>query len=211
MRMTKMQSCQLTADPPAPIRIALVGMPASGKTEATYILRETLGVESIQLGQVVREEVRSRGLEDTYENLELVAQDLRLQFGQDIVIRRTAHLLMQMNYSICCIDGVRSLSEIAALKQYFPNLITVAIHASPSLRFKRTKRVPPPMTQEEFEWRDRQNLTLGLGGVIALADFVVVHEDSSRAKFGKSLSHVLTRIMNRVNYHRRSVRSRHPE
>ena len=182
-----------------PIVIAVVGMPASGKTEATYIVQESYAIGLVRLSVVVRDELKIRNLEENYENLEVVVRDLRQQFGEDIVIRRAAGLLTKMGRSVCCIDGVRSLSEIAALKQMFPNLISLAIYASPRLRYMRTNRLPPPITPEQFERRDRQNLALGVGEVIALADYLVVHDDDSRAKFKNTLGRVLRKISDAHN------------
>src|ERR1035441_5655120 len=192
-----------------PICIAIVGMPASGKTEATYILQETYAIGLVRLSVVVRDELKTRNLEENYENLEVVARDLRQEFGEDIVIRRAAGLLAKMGRSVCCIDGVRSLSEIAALKQMFPNLITLAIHASPGLRYRRTNRLPPSITPEQFVRRDRQNLVLGVGEVIALADYLVVHDENSRAKFKNTLGRVLRKISDAHNCPWPPLESRH--
>ena len=47
--------------------IAFVGAPASGKTEAANVARE-LGIPVISMGDVIREELRRRGLPLTDEN-----------------------------------------------------------------------------------------------------------------------------------------------
>ena len=44
--------------------IGFVGLPASGKTEAAKVAQE-LGIPIIRMGDVVREEVKRRGLDIT--------------------------------------------------------------------------------------------------------------------------------------------------
>src|SRR5688500_18521232 len=174
--------------------LALIGMPACGKTEATYILNETYGFDSYRLSTVVRDELNARNVSNTYTHLEDVARDLRTQFGEDVIIRRAATQLESMESQYICIDGVRSLSEVAALRTLSPGVITLAVHASPALRLQRTLAVPPQISLEEFQFRDKSNLALGLGNAIAMADFLVVHNDNSRSGFRRDLSRTLRQI-----------------
>lgn len=179
----------------ASIIIGLVGMPASGKTEAACILKEMLGFEFFRLSLVVREELRLRNLKETYANLEEVASELRYKYGDDIIIRRATDKLRALRFDRCCIDGIRSISEVNVLRKEFPSIVLIAIHSSPKIRLVRSAKVSI-ISREEFEWRDNQNLKLGIGDVIALADFVVNHEHNSRYRYKMDLYNLVKKIAN---------------
>jgi dephospho-CoA kinase len=59
--------------------------------------------------------------------------------------------------------------------------MTLAIHASPKTRFNRLlsrRRSDDPKTLDTFSERDNRELTVGLGQVIALADYLAVNENT---------------------------------
>jgi dephospho-CoA kinase len=59
--------------------------------------------------------------------------------------------------------------------------VTIAVHASPETRFQRLfrrKRSDDPQGWESFLQRDMRELSLGLGNVIATADYMTINEGS---------------------------------
>jgi dephospho-CoA kinase len=76
------------------------------------------------------------------------------------------------------LDGVRSPAEVEYLREIGPARV-LAIHASPQRRFERLRlrgRPDDPSSPEELAARDRTELALGAGEVIALADGMIVNE-----------------------------------
>ncbi|MEM0501775.1 MAG: AAA family ATPase, partial [Ignisphaera sp.] len=62
--------------------IVVAGMPGSGKSTLSMVAGE-LNIEVVNLGDIVREEVMRRGLEQNLENLLKVAKQLRENLGND--------------------------------------------------------------------------------------------------------------------------------
>ncbi|MFQ6087675.1 MAG: AAA family ATPase [Candidatus Methanofastidiosia archaeon] len=154
--------------------ICLVGMPGSGKGEFVKIARR-FSFSVISMGDVVREETLKRGF--PLKEHGKVAKLLREEIGEDAVARLTCEKIDE-DYKI--VDGVRSLAEIRCFKKHF-QFSVLAIHASQKTRFLRLKkrgRKGDPKNFKDFERRDQRELKFGLGEVIALADFMLVNEDS---------------------------------
>ncbi len=66
---------------------AFVGAPAAGKTEAASVAKE-LGIPVITMGEVIREELRKRGLPLNDKNAGRIANELRAREGMDAIAKR---------------------------------------------------------------------------------------------------------------------------
>ncbi len=160
--------------------VFIVGMPGSGKTLAVSFLKK-LGLDVVNMGDVVREEAISRGIEITPENLGKISVELREKYGKEEVARRCLPKIIKYDRDIV-IEGIRSFYEINYFKKNLnADFIILAIHASPKTRFERLLRrgrEDDPKNLEEFKERDLRELKYGLGDVIALADYMIVNEYS---------------------------------
>jgi len=80
------------------------------------------------------------------------------------------------------IDGVRNIEEVGYFrKKLGKDFILVAVHASPETRYRRLMergRKDDSTDLEKIKERDKRELRWGIGEVIAMADSVVVNEDS---------------------------------
>ena len=157
--------------------IAVTGMAGSGKSTFVEMGREE-GYDSVVMGDVVREETARRGLEPTPRNIGRVMLSLREEEGESVIAKRCIPKIRAAG-DVVWIDGVKSLYEVEEFKRVFSDLVLVAIHASPKTRFKRLfgrKRSDDPESWELFLERDRRELGVGVGNVIALADYMIVNE-----------------------------------
>jgi dephospho-CoA kinase len=168
--------------------IGLVGMPGSGKSVAAEVARK-LGFTVLVMGDVVREELVKRGLKATPATLGRVMVELRAEEGAAVVAKKTIAKMMRVKSQRLIVDGVRSLAEVEEFKQQFPEFKLVAIHSSPDTRFHRIftrRRSDDASDRRVFTTRDRRELTVGIGSAIALADYVLINEDT--------LAHFKTRV-----------------
>lgn len=159
------------------LTVAVTGMPGSGKSLVARIIAEVLDAPLYSMGDVVRREVVRRGLELTVENVERVATQLREELGKAAV----AFLLLDEIRGVegpIVVDGLRSLDEARVLSGR-GRLCIVAVHASPLTRFKRMMargRRDEIKGWRDLVLRDTKNLEYGIGGVIAMADYMIVNE-----------------------------------
>ncbi len=177
--------------------ILVTGMPGSGKSLVAKGLAERLRAPIYVMGDIVRREVARRGLELTVENIELVAQKLREELGPAAVAHLLKRELAGEDSWVIIIDGVRSLDEVQVLSSYGKACI-VAVHASPMTRYKRIlarKRRGDAVSLEDLRLRDEKNLGYGIGGVIAMADYMIVNE-GDLGELAKSIDEVARRIAN---------------
>jgi len=167
--------------------LLVTGMPGAGKSvfiEAAC----SLSIPVYVMGDVVREEAEKRGLAPEDKVLGKIALELRRTFGDEIIAKRISEKIARDRSRLIMIDGVRSLNEVEYFRKIFSNVIIVAVHASPQTRFHRLlkrRREDDPQSWEEFVERDRRELKIGIGNVIALADVMLVNENISREAFYK--------------------------
>jgi dephospho-CoA kinase len=158
--------------------LVLAGMPGSGKEEFVQVaLSQGYGV--VRMGDVVRAEAARRGVPNSDKGVGGFADSERKQDGPDIWARRC---LPYVKEERTLIDGSRSLDELEVFRQAFgEDLMLVAIHAPPRARYGRLLdrgRDDAPRSWEEFAERDRREMSWGLGGLVAMADVMLLNTGS---------------------------------
>jgi len=158
--------------------IGVAGMPGAGKSLVVKAAYE-LGFKVVVMGDEVREEAKRRGIEATPENLGRLMLELREMEGPASIAKRCLEKIQKAKEDFVLVDGVRSMYEVEEFKKHFPNFILLAVHASPETRFRRLfkrRRSDDPVKWKNFVERDNRELKVGLGNVIALADYILVNE-----------------------------------
>jgi dephospho-CoA kinase len=155
--------------------LCVAGMPGCGKSIFLNTARE-FNRTIISMGDAVRRETKKRGLSP--EQHGEVAQSLRDEKG----LAAVAHLVLDSLTPDCIIDGIRGMAEMEVFReQYTPEII--AIHTPPKMRFfrlKKRRRAGDPLHWEEFVKRDMRELGFGIGGVIALADYMLLNQSTKK-------------------------------
>jgi len=157
--------------------IGVAGMPGAGKATVREIVAKA-GYSVVVMGDEIREEAKRRGLEPTPENIGMIMLKLREEEGPTVVARRCIPKIEEAEGDVV-VDGIRSLQEVREFKKHFPRFSLIAIHASPETRFERLflrKRSDDPRGWKTFMDRDLRELSVGLGNVIATADYMIVNE-----------------------------------
>ncbi len=169
--------------------LAFVGMPASGKSEASAVLRRK-GIAVINMGDVIREEVVRRGLEPTDANTGGVGTELRETEGRDAVARRCVPKIKEADSDFIGIDGVRSVPEVECFKEAFGDDFTLVSIDSPlEVRFARVmarKRSDDMQDIDALKVRDERELGWGMGEAMEKADIVITN-NSSLEEFSKKI------------------------
>jgi dephospho-CoA kinase len=175
--------------------IGLAGMPGSGKSLIVDTARE-LGYAVVVMGDVVRQETINRGFELTPQNVGKVMLELRQKEGNFVIAQKCVPTIQEQISNKVLVDGLRSLYEADIFKEHFSRFTLVAVHASPEIRFKRLSnrhRSDDPKEWKVFNERDMRELTVGLGNVIAMAEQMIVNDNTLeqvKAKIKESLEKV---------------------
>ena len=106
---------------------------------------------------------------------------LRAEGGNTVVAQKCIPKIEAQESSKVLVDGLRSLYEVDAFKAHFAKFSLVAVHASPETRFNRLsnrRRSDDSNGWEVFRERDMRELSVGLGNVIAMAEQMIVNDNS---------------------------------
>ena len=191
----------------APLIVGITGMPGAGKTTAAGYLSK-VGYGVISMGDVIRDEVRRRGLKPGLESQLRVMELVRKEHGPAALAVLLESKITSMDGRVIVIDGIRSPEEVAHLGR-LGSVRILAIHASPARRFEYLRgrgRHDDPHTWEEFRSRDFAELSLRIGEVIALADGMIVNERATKDELGAS---VVDTVRSWVNQLEGSARAGH--
>ncbi|WP_338078083.1 AAA family ATPase [Acidianus infernus] len=171
--------------------ILITGMPGSGKTLFANILREK-GFYVISMGDVLRKRYEKEA--KIGERMMDFAKRIREIYGEGVVARLSMEEITP-TMSRIAFEGVRSLAEVDEFRR-LGNPIIIAIHSPPSLRYQRMiSRMRPDDSKniEDLRRRDLDEIRLGIGGVIALADYIIIN-DSTIDEFKKRAEEIILRI-----------------
>jgi dephospho-CoA kinase len=168
--------------------LAFVGAPAAGKTEAASVAVE-MGISVITMGDVIRGELRRRGLPLSDENAGRIANELRAREGMDAIAKRCIPLIKGIKgreekkaKTVIVIDGIRGVAEVETFKKEFgTDFVLIRIDAPLTLRYERIKtrgRGDDLLSIEEFEEREERENRWGMGEAMNKADKVVKNEGS---------------------------------
>ena len=173
--------------------ILIVGMPSSGKTTAAQILGK-MGFSVASTGDVIREEIKRRGLPYTKENDRKVADWFHEEGREKIVIDR---LLKKVSGEKIVIEGLRDPKQLKELERRTGKKpVIIAIKSSFESRLKRelAKRRFLDETEEDLRKRDEAELRLGEGELIKMADYAIDNTNLTKEELKKKLKKILQTI-----------------
>ncbi|MDD5616392.1 MAG: dephospho-CoA kinase [Candidatus Methanoperedens sp.] len=176
--------------------IAFVGMPGSGKSEASTVAR-SMKIPVVSMGDVVREEAAKRGLPSTDENIGGIGTELRKNEGMDAISKRCVPKIRAHETDVVVIDGTRNIEEVNYFKKQFGiDFKLIAINAPFDLRFERVKKRArsDDMTGiKELKRRDEREKGWGLDKAMELAD-ITLNNTSSLKGFQEEIRKLLRTI-----------------
>ena len=188
---------------------AFIGAPAAGKSEAASVAKK-MGIPVITMGEVIREELRKRGLSLSDENAGRVANEFREREGMDAIAKRCIPLIKDVErkksgITVIVIDGIRGIAEVETFKKEFgSDFVLVRVESPLYLRYERIKsrgREDDLLSIEEFKNREERELGWGMEEAMEKADKVVKNEVSLE-KFKEQIKEILLRYLYRVGLKR---------
>lgn len=113
--------------------IGFVGLPGSGKGEASKIARE-LGLGVVVMGDVIRQEAARLGLEPTDQNLGRIGNALREKEGPEAIARRTLEMARRTGRDLVVVDGLRSQAEAEFFRSQAEEFYLIEVQAAAEAR-----------------------------------------------------------------------------
>lgn len=161
--------------------IAVIGMCGSGKTEAVKFFEKN-GYEKVYFGEVVMNEMKSKGLDINEKNERETREALRKEFGMGaMAVKSIARINELYEKGNVVIESLYSWEEHKIIKQKFGIAFKLlCIYTTKEIRYKRLGDRPiRPLSRIEAESRDIAEIeNLDKGGPIAFADYLVVNDGS---------------------------------
>jgi dephospho-CoA kinase len=160
-----------------PRLVGLTGTNGAGKGEAAAFFMSR-GYAYASLSDILRDELRSRGLEVTRDNLIRTGNELRERFGSDILARR----VMAKLTAPAVIDSIRNIREVEYLRTQ-EGFVLLAFDAPAEVRFDRVAargRDESAATLEEFRKKEEEERGGGeaaqqLEACMAAADHLILN------------------------------------
>jgi dCMP deaminase len=180
--------------------LGVSGLNGSGKGEVVRFL-EARSFYALSLSDVLRDELRARGLQETRERMFATGRELRAAEGPGaLALRLARRLVSDRNYVI---DSVRHPAEVEALRARTGRFRLLWIEASEATRLARIRaRARPGDPQGEEELRRLEGQELGsadpaaqqLLAVRDLADLRIPN-DASLAELHRALQEFLAQSL----------------
>ena len=151
----------------------VIGMPASGKNIARLYAEER-GIPYFATGDLVREEVRRRGLEPDADTTASVSNELRGNDGLGVT-RLALAASLRSGADLLFLEGMRSQPEIELIRSQC-QCVVIAFLAPRGLRLRRiVSRGRADDSAQAFEARDLREIEYGTAIPIALADAYILN------------------------------------
>ncbi len=178
--------------------VCLTGMPGSGKSTVAEFLKE-YGFTLVTMGDIIREEAKRSQIELTDTNLGKLMMKMRSDGGPGaiayLIKREIERIEMRFGTNNFVVDGIRSLSEVEVLKTV-GSVKLLSIHASSRIRFEHLKkrgRDDVPLTAQDFDIRDKREVSVGISEAIALSDEVLSNNSLTMKELKKKSMEIVQR------------------
>jgi dephospho-CoA kinase len=177
--------------------IGLVGQSLAGKDTVAKHLVDKYDFSYISTGDIVRAYVTKHQLGDlSLDNLQLVANRLREQFGADYL----AKIALQEFQQNLIVSGLRNPAEVHLLQQHKATIL--AITASQEARYLRASKRQNKkdygdfttfITRDDYELDTTNPNGQNLKAVISLGDIFIDNDDSQKVLI-KKVDEIMTQL-----------------
>lgn len=151
----------------------VVGMPASGKNIAR-IYAQDKGIPYFATGDLVRNEIRRRGLEHDAVAAAAISTELRGSDGLGVT-RLALASAQESGVDVLFMEGMRSQPEIELIRAG-AECVVIAFLAPRELRLQRIiSRQRPDDSPQLFDQRDAREIEYGTAVPIVLADEYILN------------------------------------
>ena len=165
--------------------IGVTGTDGSGKGMVVEYLLKHKGFVHYSARELITTEIGKRGLSKSRENTRIVANDMRRQHGNDVIVATALKKIKEQGVTDAVVESIRALAEAKTLKEN--GGILLAVDANQTLRYQRVVArgsETDHITFEEFkaqemlEMNDPDPHGMQKAKVMELADATILNEGS---------------------------------
>jgi dephospho-CoA kinase len=154
----------------------IVGMPAAGKNIAR-LYAESQDMVYYATGDIVRAEVKGRGLEADAVNSSEVSDELRGEDGMGVT-RLALEEELKSGADVGFLEGMRSWPEIELIREKADSVVVAFVTPRNVRRERIVSRGREDDSPQAFDDRDKRELAYGTAIPIAMADAYVLNTGS---------------------------------
>ena len=154
----------------------IVGMPAAGKNIAR-LYAESQDMVYYATGDIVRAEVKGRGLEADAVNSSEVSDELRGEDGMGVT-RLALEEVLKSGTAVGFLEGMRSWPEIKLIREKADGVVVAFLTPRNVRRERIVSRGREDDSAQAFDDRDKRELAYGTAIPIAMADAYVLNTGS---------------------------------
>ncbi len=162
--------------------IGITGTDGAGKGLVVEYLVNQKGFTHFSSRALILEEIHKRGLPSDRDHLRLVANDLRREFGNEFLIKKSYEIAEREGVQSAVIESLRAMAEVEYLKAH--GGVLIAVDADQRLRYERIQSRQSEsdavtfekfIEQEALEMNDPDPSGMQKAAVIAAADYVILN------------------------------------
>ncbi|MBU5557594.1 MAG: AAA family ATPase [Candidatus Aenigmatarchaeota archaeon] len=188
--------------------LLIVGMPGSGKTVVADIIAKKFNAAEVHSGDIIREEVRARGLKYSPTTDAAIAHWFHTGGREILIAQRIWAKVKKKRKDIVVIEGLRSpsqLKEIERLSGQKPVIINISApfrirHAREHKRGRFGKKE----SEAYLRFRDRDELKRGLGKLMRRADYRIDNRGTKK-QLEKAVVALIEKLMQKYKYSKPEV------
>ncbi len=182
--------------------VGLTGLASSGKGETSSYLVEKYGFTRLVFSDVLREEAEKRDLltgksyEEQKNILSKLGEMMRKASGRwDILAVKLVEKIKSNNFEKVVVDGFRSAEEVNLFRKNFEKFYLIFVEADEKIRFARRRLEDPNISINDLRQRDKRDVEeLGLGKVVAMADFKINNDQQGLENLHKGIDELMKKI-----------------
>ena len=168
----------------------VTGLPLAGKTTVAELI-EKQGYELVDMGDVVRQEMKDQGV-PTEKTGEFV-NNQREKNGMDAIAQLTVPYVEEASEKVV-ITGMRGLKEKERFeKELEEEIEMIAVWASKKVRKRRKEERmrDEDVKGDSFDKRDRRELENGVGKLSMLSDHMIINEELSVEELEEEVNEIV--------------------
>ncbi len=171
------------------VLLSIVGMPGSGKSTVAQIIKKRFGGCIFSTGDVIRDEIKRRGLKYMPENDRAVSKWFHT--GREaLLIGRLCAKIKKCRSRIIVIEGLRAPVEPTIIRKNLKQSLTIISVSAPfAVRYRRelVRKRFGKETEKYLRERDARELKYGLQKLIKSAQCKISNSGSMKALKAKTV------------------------